>query len=118
MLARWTLRIGVHLERRWTLLSKPQSFPKTENLRCSQTAAAQQRSIAEKRRKRSEQAVLTEDVSYFKCSQGRKWTLAKLRRMSGGRVDFVRVDIFHNSFVDGLVEAGEQLGHGFVWAAE
>ena len=70
------------------------------------------------RRKRSEQAVLTEDVSYFKCSQGRKWTLAKLRRMSGGRVDFVRVDIFHNSFVDGLVEAGEQLGHGFVWAAE
>lgn len=50
MLARWTLRIGVHLERRWTLLSKPQSFPKTENLRCSQPAAAQQRSIAEKRR--------------------------------------------------------------------
>lgn len=49
MLARWTLRIGVHLERRWTLLSKPQSFPKTENLRCSQTAAAEHRREAANR---------------------------------------------------------------------
>ena len=38
--------------------------------------------------------------------------------MPGRRVDFVGVDVFRKSFVDGLVEAGEQVGHGFVRAAE
>ena len=38
--------------------------------------------------------------------------------MPGRRVDFVGVDVFRKSFVDGLVEAGEQVGHGFVGAAE
>jgi len=38
--------------------------------------------------------------------------------MSGRRVDFVSADVVDNGFVDGLVEAGEQLRHGFVWAPE
>jgi hypothetical protein len=38
--------------------------------------------------------------------------------MPGRRVDFVGVDVFGKSFVDSLVEAGEQVGHGFVRAAE
>jgi hypothetical protein len=38
--------------------------------------------------------------------------------MSGWQVDFVSVGVFDNSFGDGLVETGEQLDHGFVWAAE
>jgi transposase-like protein len=48
ILARWTLGIGVHLERRWTLPSKRQSFPETKEV--SVGSPRPRRSIAEKRR--------------------------------------------------------------------
>jgi Transposase len=50
MLARWTLRIGVHLERRWTLRSKGQSFAETKRLRsldCGSGGASPEARIVE-----------------------------------------------------------------------
>ena len=47
------------------------------------------------------------------------WTLASLGKPGRGRlINFVGVDIFGERFVDGLVETGEQLGQGFVLAAD
>jgi hypothetical protein len=44
------------------------------------------------------------------------WTLRNLGT-PGGRVDFV-VDVFGERFVDGLIEAGEQLGQDFARTAD